>query len=180
MNNTKLQSIIESILFVSHKPLSLNEIKKIIGEKKDNIKIALDQLKESYKKENKGIVILENNQNYQFASNPQNAKAIKSFLKKEVNKEMTPASLETLSIVAYRGPIEKQELEEIRGVNCSIILRNLLIKGLIEEKDKENEIYDISLEFMRRIGLSKRSELPEFEKLNKKISLKGLVEEGEN
>ncbi|HKL16851.1 MAG TPA: SMC-Scp complex subunit ScpB [Patescibacteria group bacterium] len=177
MSNTNLKSIIESLLFVSHKPLSLNEFAKITGGKKEEIKEIIIDLSQEYKAQNRGIIILENNNKYQLASNPDNAKAIKAFFKKEVSDEMTPASLETLSIVAYRGPINRQELEEIRGVNCSIILRNLLIKGLIEKKDQENEIYDITLEFMRRVGISKKQDLPEFEGLNGNVPLGEFIDQ---
>jgi|SRR6056297_954269 len=177
MSNTNLKSIIESVLFISHKALSLNEIKRATGGEKQEIKEILNKLTKEYRQENKGMIIIENDNKYQMATNPKNAKVVKGFLKKQVSDDMTPASLETLSIVAYRGPIKKQELEKIRGVNCSIIIRNLLMKGLIEEKNEDEEIYDISLEFMRRVGLSKRSELPEFEKLNKETPLKEFVNE---
>ncbi len=179
MNNTNLKSIIESILFISHKALSLNEFKKITGAEIEEIKETLNKLSDEYNREDRGFIIIQNNNKYQIATNPKNAHIIKKFLKKEVSDEMTPASIETLSIIAYRGPIEKEELEQIRGVNCSIILRNLLIKGLIESQSDNEEIYDISLEFMRRVGISKREELPEFEGLNKNNSLEEFINEDE-
>ena len=111
-------------------------------------------------------------------TNPQNSGYVQKFLKTEVCQELTPASLETLSIIAYRGPLTKRDLEKIRGINCSIILRHLLIKGLITEKvvnkkqaddeqiDSDNNIYSVSLEFIKHLGINDVQELPDYERLN--------------
>ena len=81
--------------------------------------------------------------------------------------ELTRPSLESLTIIAYRGPITKAELEMIRGVNCSMILRNLLIRGLIrEEKGKTESVFRVSLEFLRWLGVQQASDLPDYDKLS--------------
>ena len=87
--------------------------------------------------------------------------------------------METLSIIAYRGPIKRDELEQIRGVNCSIILRHLLIKGLIVEENKDKEIYNVSLDFIRHLGVKDLNELPDYERLNQGIPLSSLIDEEE-
>jgi len=118
-------------------------------------------------------------------TNPQNSEYVQKFLKTEVCQELTPASLETLSIIAYRGPLTKLDLEKIRGINCSIILRHLLIKGLIIEKivnkvvakddklqtkeeqiDYDNNIYSVSVDFIKHLGINDVQELPDYERLN--------------
>ncbi|MFA5420962.1 MAG: SMC-Scp complex subunit ScpB, partial [Patescibacteria group bacterium] len=76
-----------------------------------------------------------------------------------------PASLETLTIIAYKGPIKKKSIEKIRGINCSLILRNLLLRGLIEEKsanEPEDNEYTVSLDFIKFLGISKIDDLPEY------------------
>jgi segregation and condensation protein B len=97
------------------------------------------------------------------------SKIISEYIKDEVSGELTRPSLEALSIIAYRGPLSKAEIEEIRGVNCSIIIRNLLIRGLIEETKQQKKVvpkYNVTVDFLKYLGIERVSELPEFEKLN--------------
>jgi segregation and condensation protein B len=87
--------------------------------------------------------------------------------------ELGKASLETLTIIAYKGPISKKEIEYIRGVNCQYSLRSLLLRGLIERKTGKNDerqaVYNITLETVKFLGLAKISDLPEYESINTKI-----------
>ncbi len=88
--------------------------------------------------------------------------------------------METLTIIAYRGPIAKSELEQIRGINCSLILRNLMIKGLIEEERDEKRMnikYRVSIDFIRYLGINKVEELPDYQKLFNHENLVKLLEE---
>jgi segregation and condensation protein B len=115
---------------------------------------------------------------YQMSTAPDSSKMVKDFLKDEITGELTRPALETLTIVAYRGPISKPDLEQIRGVNCSLILRNLMIKGLVEVKssDKSGEaLYNITFDFMRYLGIKKTSELPDYEKLSKNEILEKVL-----
>ena len=108
-----------------------------------------------------------------------NAKLVKDFIKEETTGELTRAALETLTIVAYRGPITRAELEQIRGVNCAVILRHLLIRGLvesIENKKKMQTTYNVTFDFLRFLGLNQQSELPDYDKLNSSESLQRMLE----
>lgn len=163
------KSLIESLLFVSLKPLSLKDLVNFLKEDKNKIEEVLNQLIEEYNQGDKGIKIIENDKKYQMASSPENAKLVREFLQSEVSGELTPASLETLTIVAYRGPIKKSDLEKIRGINCSLILRNLLIRGLIEEKsdrDDEDREYAVSLDFVKFLGINSVKDLPDYDKFH--------------
>ena len=103
-------------------------------------------------------------------SSADNAKLVQKYLEDETSGELSQASLEALTIIAYRGPISKTELERIRGVNCSLILRNLLLRGLIEEKNSasgEDKIYSVSLDFIRFLGIENIKQVPDYERLNK-------------
>ncbi len=165
-----LESQIESILFASGKPLSLKQLAKICGRSKEEVEVVLDKIKAKYNQPQSGIHLLENQEKYQLVVNPQNAKLVEDLVKEEVVSDLTRPQLETLTIIAYRGPITKLELERLRGVNCSLILRNLIIKGLIEVKEDkvvENNIYTISLKFMQHLGITTVEELPEYDKLSK-------------
>jgi len=173
-----LKSKIESLLFVSTRPLSVSKIADAVAGKKDEVKNVLADLFEEYNHANKGINIQKIDLNYQMVSNSANGKLISEFLKEEVTGELTPASLETLTVIAYRGPITKSELEMIRGVNCSVILRNLLMRGFIDEiDDKKNMVqtYQISFDFMKHLGITQNNDLHDFEKLNSNESLEKLL-----
>ncbi|MFA5047881.1 MAG: SMC-Scp complex subunit ScpB [Patescibacteria group bacterium] len=173
-----LQNQIESLLFISHKPLSLSEIARAVGAEKKESEEALKKLKEEYDQKQGGVELLNLEDKYQLATTAQSSEIIAKFLKTELTGELTRPSLETLTIVAYRGPISKAELELIRGVNCSLILRNLLIRGLIESREdkvKSTVVYNITFEFLKFLGLTKASDLPDYEKLNRNNNLDKLL-----
>jgi segregation and condensation protein B len=173
-----VKSKIESLLFVSTRPLSLKKITEICEGKKEDVKKSLDELFEAYNQEDRGINIQKIGSNYQMVSSAKNSDIITEFLKEEVTGELTPASLETLTVIAYRGPITKSELEMIRGVNCSVILRNLLMRGFIDEiDDKKNMVqtYQVSFDFMKHLGINESGDLPNFEKLNSNEALDKLL-----
>lgn len=178
-----LESQIESLLFISIKPLSVKFfVEQLKGQKKEDIVAALEVLMVKHNREGSGITLQKIEDKYQMVTAGENAALIGEFLKDETTGELTPASLETLTVIGYRGPISKTELEIIRGVNCSLILRNLLIRGLIEEKKDANELlstYQISFDFLRHLGLSSASELPEYISLNSDENLQKLLHPAE-
>lgn len=165
-----LKSKIESLLFVASRPLGLKKICEISGGEKEEVKNCLQELIGDCEENKRGVQIMEIDGEYQMSTCGDSSKMVKDFLKDEMTGELTRPALETLTIVAYRGPIAKSDLEQIRGVNCSLILRNLMIKGLVESKssDKGGEpLYNITFDFMRYLGITKQSELPDFDKLSK-------------
>ncbi|MDA2935667.1 SMC-Scp complex subunit ScpB [Patescibacteria group bacterium AH-259-L05] len=174
-----LKSILESLLFIAHRPLEKKEMAAFANGSKEEVDEVLTILINEYNSRGGGIKIIQNNNEYQMVTAPQNSEVVSKFLKTEITGELTPASLETLSIIAYRGPIIRDELEQIRGVNCSIILRNLLIKGLIIEINKDKQIYNVSLDFIRQLGIVDIKELPDYDRLKRDIPLSSLISEEE-
>ena len=177
----RLKSKIETLLFVSGKPLSINKIGELTGGESVDIKKALNNLMEEYKSRAGGIIIAKNLGKYQMFTSPENAKVVQDFSKGEVTGDLTDPALETLTIIAYRGPISRPELEEIRGVNCGLIIKNLTIRGLIEfqkgkiakesyegEKEFLNEenYYSITFDFLKFLGMDSVGNLPDYEKLS--------------
>jgi len=164
-----MKSILESILFSIGEPISIEKLVKTLEKNKDAVKKIINDLENDYQKENRGLRIIKKGEKIQLVSSPKNSQYIERLIKNELQEDLTPASLEALAIVAYRGPITRAEIEEIRGVNCSYILRNLLIRGLIERKglpeDARAYIYEISFDFLKKLGLSSIEELPEYKKL---------------
>lgn len=174
-----IKSQIESILFVASKPLTFKELAKLTGRSRDEIEVVLEDLKNKFNNEENGINIVSADGEVQMTSNPANRSIVESLIKEEVTSELTQPQLEALTIIAYRGPITKLALEQIRGVNCSLILRNLLIKGLIEvEEDKiiDNNRYYVTVKFLRHLGISNVEELPEYDKLSKEETIAEVME----
>lgn len=165
-----LLSQIESILFVASKPLSNKAVAKTLRIDISKVEDALETLKLKYNQPESGIHILFDDEAVQMATNPDNATAIDSFVKDEISGELTRPQLETLTVAAYRGPITRPELEQIRGVNCALILRNLMVRGLVEESDDAEKlmpVYRLTFDALRHLGVTSVAELPEYQVLNK-------------
>lgn len=165
-----LISKIESLLFVSHKPLSIKKIALHVATPPKEVEECLHVLMEKYQDmEDNGILLVRNSDQFQFVSSPRNTLMVQEYLKEDISGELTRPAVETLSIIAYRGPIAKSELEQIRGINCSLILRNLLIRGLVEAKEDKTRMektYTISFDFLEHLGMQSTSQLPDFERLS--------------
>ena len=176
----RTKSLLESLLFISGKPMSEKKLAEILNIDKSEIRVLANELTEEYNKSEKGIHVIKAGMSYQMVTSPDNSKIIKEFIKSEQTGELTGPSLETLTIIAYRSPVTKAELEQIRGVNCGLIIRNLLIKGLIEaheDQEKMVTVYNITFDFLRFLGLNRAEELPDFEKLNSNENLERLLEQ---
>ncbi len=170
-----LKSQIESLLFVALKPLGVKELAAFIKASEADLEQALEGLAADYISQDSGLALVKNAGRYQLTTASGSAEAVKTFLQDETSGELSQPSLETLTIIAYRGPIAKLELERIRGVNCSLILRNLLLRGLIEEKldrASDSPVYTVTHDFVRWLGLTALDNLPEYGKLHD-LSLEG-------
>ena len=164
-----LQSQLESILFVASKPLAAKKMAKILNTSEREVSEILEQLKSKYSMAESGITLLQNNDEWQLTSNPANKTVAEQFMKAEVTGELTRPQLETLTVVSYCGPITKPELEQIRGVNCSLILRNLMMRGLVKEADGSTDLlpsYEVTMEYARHLGIQSVSDLPEYAELH--------------
>ncbi len=178
-----VKSEIESLLFVSSRPLSAKRLAEATGHDKKDVQAALDELAAEYDaRENSGVIMLRSGDEVQLATSPDHADTVKNFLKDETFGELTRPALETLTIVGYRGPLTKAELEQIRGVNCSLILRNLMIRGLVDtEGGKADDpsapaTYRVTFDFLRYLGIRKTDELPDFDALSSDENLQKLLD----
>jgi segregation and condensation protein B len=173
-----LEHSIEALLFWKGEPMSMKElIKGLSGAKAagstDDSKIteaeiheALIALSENLK--GRGIVLLANeDQEYMLGTSSEASVLIEKLTREELARDLGKASLETLSIILYRGPIKRSQIDYVRGVNSTFILRNLLIRGLIEKKpapdDNRTSIYTPSFKLLSYLGVSKIGDLPNFE-----------------
>jgi segregation and condensation protein B len=173
MDSSKLKSQILSILFVASKPVSSIELSEALDIDKEQLKVIIEELVNA--NQTSGIILLAHDDKFQLASNPDNTTVVKKFLSLELRENLTDSALETLAIILYKQPVSKAEIENIRGVNSQYILRQLLIRGLIEKiqstSDKRMQLYKTTLEFMQHLGIKDIKELPDFEELTKNITL---------
>ena len=169
----QLKSQLESLLFVSNKPLSSKQLAKFTEADLTEVKQALTEL--ITERKNSGVVILEASDNYQMATSGENTDLVKQFLNSDLREKLTDATVEVLAIIAYRQPISKSEIEAIRGVNSQYSIRHLLMRGLIEKvsnpTDGRSNYYQITTEFMQQMGITRIEDLPDFTELVKNIKL---------
>jgi segregation and condensation protein B len=174
-----LKSQIESILFIAAKPISAKQLSELLKKTIEEINQAGGELIEEYKQTARGLQIIKNGSQFQMVSSPENTEVVQEFVKEEVTGELSRPSLETLTIIAYRGPVAKYNLDRIRGVNCSLILRNLLLRGLVEakvDKVKNETMYNITFDFIRFLGVNDVKELPDYERLSQDDTIDRVLE----
>jgi segregation and condensation protein B len=165
MDDFDIKPILESLLFVSESPVQLETLVEILPESnKETILDGIYRIKTEYEDSSKGLELVEIAGGYQFRTKPKWAEWI-SRLKKTKSLKLSQAALETLAIIAYRQPIIRPAIEEIRGVDSGWVLRSLLQRGLIKimgRKDLPGRpiIYGTTKNFLRLFGLNTLSDLP--------------------
>jgi segregation and condensation protein B len=166
---TDIASAMESLLFVHGESISKKKLLRVLSCSSEDLENAATILRSRYEESSGGIVLLETEDAFALATNPRNAPIISHFIHSDVNTSLSPALLETLSIIAYRHPISRHTIEYIRGVDSSFALRNLLMRGLIERQEDPDDsrmfLYRPSMRFLEGAGISSISELPEYETL---------------
>jgi segregation and condensation protein B len=174
-----LKSQIESVLFVANRPMSVKKLTEVTGASKEDVNAALDEIAAVRNVDGSGVRLLRNAGEAQLSTSPENSKMVQEYLKDETTGELSKPSLETLTIVAYRGPVTKAELEQIRGVNCSLILRNLLMRGLVEVEGEPYDpraIFRVTMDFVRFLGVASVEELPDYDKLRSHENIVRVLE----
>ena len=164
-------SIIESLLFVTGEALKLTEMANILECSVDFTIELINELILKYEEEHRGIRIIVANDEYQFVTKSCNSEYIQKLLKTNIRQSLSQASLETLAIVAYKQPITRVEIEEIRGVKSDRAIYTLSEKRLIKENGRKNVpgrpiIYVTTDEFLKHFDFENLGEMPSLEELN--------------
>ena len=167
--NPKKLAELEALLFHYGEPIAIKKIAKFLKIKEDECEELLGGLEQKLKEDpDRGLMLLRQGERSQLAAKPEFKSVNENLIREEFREELSPASLETLSIIAYVGPIPRSMIDYVRGVNSSFILRSLLMRGLVKRepdpKRKNAYEYRVSFDFLGHIGLSKQEELPEYEK----------------
>ncbi len=192
----RVRTIVETLLFVAERPLSVLEIRQATGVDEERLAKALDQLSGHYREGICGIVLHEVAGGWQLRTSPLNSDSARRFLRIKPQR-LTRAALETLAIIAYRQPVTRPEIEEIRAVDCGAVVKALLERKLIKILGKKEEpgrpiLYGTSREFLEFFALKDLASLPtlrEFHELSRENrdiveketapppNVQGLVEE---
>lgn len=173
-NPQSLVSKLEALLFIYGEPMEMKKLAKILGVKEAEIKDGVAALETELQRAERGLSLVQDKGTVQMVTKPEFSKLLEDITKQEFSESLTPAGLETLSIIAYAGPISRADIEFIRGVNSSFIVRTLLMRGLVERtvdpKRSNTYLYSTSFELLRHLGLSKNSDLPDYSKYKELVA----------
>jgi segregation and condensation protein B len=167
-----LDQQIEAILFWKGEPMSTKELAAFLDVEKSLVEAEVAKLQENLKAANRGIALVKNGDEVMLYTAPEASELIKKLTKEELSREVSKAGVEVLSLILYRGPISRRDIDYIRGVNSSYIIRNLSVRGLIEKtetKDGRSTIYRPTFELLAHLGVSKVEDLPDFAQVQKDI-----------
>lgn len=171
-----LTSLVEAALFSAPSPLSLNELKKLDRESsKQEFSVALEELKEHYSQVGSGVELVEIADGFQIITRPEHADAILRAHIVQKPRKLSAAAMETLAIIAYRQPVGRAEIEEIRGVAADGVLRSLQERGLVDPVERGEGLgrpmlYGTTSGFLELLGINAVGELPQLEELSVELT----------
>lgn len=168
-HNELLLAALEALLFYYGEPLDEKKISKFLEVPEKKCGVLIEALSAKLDADDKsGLTLLKRGNFFQLATKPSLARLGQKLIQEEFKEELTPAAVETLSIIAYLGPIPRSTVDYIRGVNSSFILRSLLMRGLVtrgfQTARKNTFEYQMSFDCLKHLGLNKIEDLPEYEK----------------
>ena len=190
MEDKKIESIIEAILFAAGRPVGKKELVLSLEISEEEIDNIIDKMQKEYENQNRGIEIIKIEDSYQLCSKKALYEYIYPIVDKRNKPKISNAALETLAIISYNPRITRAEIEAIRGVSADGCIYKLLEYGLIEEAGKVIELpgkpmsYKTTQEFLRMFGYKSLKDLPELPKYkldeNRQIVIDELVEENDS
>ncbi|MDP3974749.1 MAG: SMC-Scp complex subunit ScpB [Candidatus Jorgensenbacteria bacterium] len=163
-----LEAACEAALFYHGASITVAKLAKLLAVTPEECRVALAAFGETLAATPaRGLTLVMNGDEVALATKPELKGLLETLMKGEFEESLTPAALETLSLVSYLGPVPRSSVDFVRGVNSSFTLRNLLLRGLIERVPAPKGggyVYSASMEFLKHMGLRKVAELPEYEK----------------
>lgn len=177
MEKEKFKNVLECLLFVTNRPLSVLELSDILGETQENVLSLIEEIKNDLATRASAIQVVQVAEGYQFATREGYSYWVKKLFKDQATFRLSQSALETLAIVAYKQPITRAEIEEIRGVEVTGVLETLTERKLVKIAGRKETVgrpllYATTPEFMRHFNLWKISDLPSLEDLAKEAERK--------
>jgi segregation and condensation protein B len=167
-----LDAQIEAVLFWKAEPVSVKKLAEIFAKNEKEIREAVVILKNNL--QNRGLTLLDLDDSVSLGTAREMSPLIEKLTKEELVRDLGKAGLETISIVLYQGPITRAEIDYIRGVNSQFILRNLLIRDLVEKvenpADRRSFLYKPTMDLLAHLGVSAITDLPDYENVKKNIA----------
>lgn len=182
MEAKEIKSIVEAMLFTWGDPLELEDIASILEIDKKNLDKIIDEMIDEFDYNFRGLKIIRINSAFQLVTRPEHYEWIKKLSTRTISKNLSNAALETLSIIAYRQPIIKSDIEAIRGVRCDRSIETLMDKGFVKELGRLEKvgkpiIYGTTDNFLRSFGLENIEELRPIEDFREK---ENITDESDN
>lgn len=167
----ELESKIEGFLFYKGEDVSIKKLAELLNVSTDEIEEGLIKLEKSL--ENRGLVLVRKDDSVVLGITRELSPLIESIRKEEITKELSRASIETLSIVLYKNGVSRSEIDYIRGVNSSFIIRNLIVRGLVEKvmdtNDSRRILYRPSFNTLSYMGVNSIEQLPNYTEIVKQL-----------
>ncbi len=164
-----MKAIVEGLLFLSGEDgLTLEDISKVIEKDSEEVKSIIKELYNDYNNDSRGLQIEFLGNHFKLTTKKEHKEYYKKLVIDEENSMLSQSALETLAIIAYNAPLTRIDIDNIRGVNSSYVVRKLLLKGLIEEIGRSDapgrpRLYNITPRFLDYFGLGSIDELPKLE-----------------
>ena len=170
----KLASL-EALLFIHGEPMSRTKIEAVLQWNKEEYNLIVEELKKRLGDAARGLMLFSDGEKIQLATKPEWNSILEGFVKEELTEDLTPASTETLAIISYLGPISRVKIEYLRGVNSSVILRSLTMRGLVERfQDPDHPsgfLYRGTFDLMKHLGIQKKEDLPDYERFRELLKV---------
>jgi segregation and condensation protein B len=166
-----LDAQIEAVLFWKGEPVKVKKLASILNKTDEEVQAGLAEL--GKKIEGRGVQLIYNEDEVMLGTRNELSLLIEGLIKDELVRDLGKAGLETLSIILYRGPVSRRDIDYVRGVNSNFILRNLLVRGLIEKvvnpQDERSFLYKPTFQLLSYLGISSIEELPEYTEVRNEI-----------
>jgi len=167
-----LDAQLEALLFWKAEPIKIKRLGQILGQNETAVRKAIVSLQK--RMEGGGVNLMIKDDEVALGTSPAASSLIKKLTEDELSRELGQSALETLTVALYKGPVTKAEIDYIRGVNSSFILRHLMIRGLVERisnpRDARSFLYRPTFTLLNHLGITKIEELPEYGTLTEKIT----------
>lgn len=163
-----ITALLEGLLFVADVPMAASQFARVLQLDIPTVEAGLSALAQSYEADGRGLRLMEHNKKFQLVTVPAFAPIIEEFLHLDASTRLSGPALETLSVIAYRQPVTRMQIEAVRGVDSASVLRSLLQRGLVEEVGRlelagRPILYGVTDLFMQHFGITKLGELPALE-----------------